>query len=107
MAITEYSSTLIPVFVTLGSLGVLRPYFVEGFIMFAFVLLIVLFSLGKLFGKLNLRGYYDILLASASVILAFSYFQKVSVIFIITGVVVLAFALYTIFIATQEIKCAS
>lgn len=106
MAIGEYSSTLIPVFVTLGSIGVLSPYFVEGFIIFSFVLLIVLFLAGNLFSKINLRGYYDIFLASISIIFALAYFQKVSVIFIITGIVVLIFALYAIFVGTQEIKCA-
>lgn len=106
MVLKEYSSKFIPIFVTLGSMGVLYPYLVEGFIIFSFILLIALYSLGRLFDKINVRGYYDILLASITVIFAFSYFQKFSIIFIITGILVFAFALYTIFIAMQEIKCA-
>ena len=104
MALEEYSSAIIPAFVTLGSLGILYPYFVEGFILFSFVLFIVLFLIRELFHKINLRGYYDIFLASISVIFAFSYFQKLSPIFIATGITVLGCTIYTIFISTKEIK---
>ena len=106
MAIEEYSTMMIPVFVTLGSLGILYPYFVEGFILFSFVLFVGLYLIGKLFENVKLKGYYDILLASFSVIFALSYFQKLSLLFVITGILVMGFAIYTIFIATQEIKCA-
>ena len=106
MAMAEYSSAFIPVFVTLGSLGVLYPYLIESFILFSFILLIALFYIGKLSDKFRLRGYYDILMASVSVIFAMVYFQKLSLVFIITGIIMLVFSMYTIFIATQEIKCA-
>ena len=105
MALQEYSSAIIPAFVTLGSLGILYPYFVEGFILFSFVLFVVLFLVRELFNKINLSGYYDIFLASISVIFAFSYFQKLSFIFLITGITVLCFAIYTIFLSVREIKC--
>lgn len=104
MAIEEYIPVAIPAFVTLGSLGILYPYFVEGFILISFILFIVLFLIRELLDKVNLTGYYDILLASLSVIFAFSYFQKLSTIFMITGVIVLSFAIYTIFVSTKEIK---
>ncbi|GEM_PF-4440634 len=107
MAIEEYSTAIIPVFVTLGSLGMLYPYFVEGFIIFSFLLLITLFLLGKFFERIRLKGYYDIFLASISVIFAFSYFQKLSLLFIISGILVLIFAVYTVFVAALEIRCAS
>lgn len=106
MAFEEYSSAMIPVFVTLGSVGLLYPFFVEGFIIFSFVLLAVLSLLSKFFEKIHLRGYYNIFLASVSVILAFSYFQKLTILFSITGILVLILAIYSIFVATQEIKCA-
>ncbi|MBI2147947.1 hypothetical protein HYU19_05785 [Candidatus Woesearchaeota archaeon] len=107
MAIEEYGSAMIPVFVTLGSLGILYPYFVEGAIMFSFVLVIALFLTGKIFEKIRLRGYYDAVLASLSIIFALVYFQKGSLTWIITGIIVLVIAMYTIFLSTQEIKCAS
>ncbi|MBW2975127.1 hypothetical protein KY366_05410 [Candidatus Woesearchaeota archaeon] len=105
MAIEEYTSAVIPVFVTLGSLGALYPYFVEGFIIFSFVLLIALFALEKFFERIKLRGYYNIFLASISVIFALSYFQKLNLLLVLSGILVLGFAIYTIFIATIDIKC--
>lgn len=107
MGIEEYGSALIPAFVTLGSLGILYPYFVEGFILFSLVLFICLFLVGKLFDKFYLKGYFDILMASISVILAFSYFQRFSTIFLLTGIAILIFAIFSIYIATQEIQWAS
>ncbi len=106
MAMEEYSSVMVPIFVTLGSLGILRPYFLEGFIIFSFVLLVSLFLLGKFFEKMNLKGYYDIILASISIIFAFAYFQKLTILFIITGILVLSYSMYIIFTGMQEIKCA-
>ena len=106
MAIEEYSSAIIPVFITLGSLGILYPYFVEGFILSSFVLLVALFLLAKVFEKIRLKGYYDILAASLLVIFALAYFQSASFILVITGILMVGFALYSIFVATQEIKCA-
>jgi|SRR3989338_7159671 len=106
MLFEEYNSIMIPVFVTLGSLGMLVPYFVEGFFIFSIVLLVVLFLFRKLFEKMRLSGYYDIFLASTSVIFAFYYFQQLTLLFVISGIIVLGFAIYTIFVATGEIKCA-
>ena len=107
MAINEYASAVIPVLVTLGSLGILYPYFVEGFIIISFVIMVVLFLMGKLFEKLRLRGYFDILMASLAVIFALSYFQKLSPAYIATGILVLGFGIYSTYVATQEIKWAS
>jgi hypothetical protein len=53
-----------------------------------------------------LSGYYDIFLAAVSVIFAFYYFQKLTLLFVLSGIIILGFALYTIFVATGEIKCA-
>jgi hypothetical protein len=107
MVFEEYNAVMIPIFVTLGSLGILGPYYVEGFFIFSVVLLVVLFLLRKAFEQMGLTGYYDIFLAAISVIFALAYFQKLTLLFIISGVIILCFALYTIFVATGEIKCAS
>ncbi len=107
MVLNEYSSIMIPAFITLGSAGILYPYFVEGFLIFNTVLFVTLFLLGKFFERIKLKGYYDILLASISVILAFTYFQKLTFLFVASGILVLGFAIFTIFWSTMEIKCAS
>ena len=106
MVIQEYGSSMLPVFITLGSMGLLSPYLVEGFILFSFILLVILYLIGEFFSKINLRGYFDILLASFSVIIAFSYIQKLSFLFVITGIIFLASAIFATVIATKEIKCA-
>lgn len=106
MGMYEYSSAIIPVFTALSSLGIFYPYIIEQVIIFSFILVVVLFLLGAFFEKIRLRGYYDILLASISIIFALAYFQKATVYFIISGILVLAFAIYTISAATMEIKCA-
>ena len=107
MVLQEYNSIMIPIFVTLGSLGILVPYYVEGFFIFSVILLVVLFLTRQLSEKMSLSGYYDIFLAAVSVIFAFHYFQKLTLLFVLSGIIILGFALYTIFVATGEIKCAS
>lgn len=106
MALQEYNSFIIPAFITLGSAGILTPYFVEGFIIFSFILFISLVLLSKLLEKIKLKGYYDIILASISVILAFFYFGKFSIWFMAAGFGCLILAIYSIFFAVGEIKCA-
>ena len=106
MSFEQYPSMMIPVFVTLGSMGLLYPYFVEGFIIFSFVIMVVLFLLGRLFERLRLKGYYDLFLASLSVIFAFTYFRRLDFIFVLTGVLMMGFALYSIFVGTLEVKSA-
>ncbi|HLD07134.1 MAG TPA: hypothetical protein VJC16_06425 [Candidatus Nanoarchaeia archaeon] len=107
MPIEEYASVVIPAFVTLGSLGALYPYLVEGFIIFSFVLYVLLFLAGKLFERIKLRGYYDIFLASLSIIFAFSYLQKDAAISLATGMVVLVVSLYIVYYSAMQIKWAS
>ena len=107
MAIQEYTSALIPAFVTLGSLGILYPLFVEGVILISFVLFVLLFLIGKLLNNFHLKGYFDILMAAISVILAFTYFEKFSTIFLLTGAEILIFAIFSVYVATQEIQWAS
>lgn len=104
--IQEYSSAMISIFVSLGSFGLLYPSFVEGFIIFAIMLLVVTFLLSNFFAKLRLKGYYDILLASLSIIFALAYFQKAGIFFMLSGILVLGFAVIIIGIATAEIKQA-